>query len=338
MSSQHLTLMVPGLVWPDAELRAEATRDLALPALAWLLGRGQAQPASTPASPWLARLLGVAASLPVARRLAQADGLAASQGHWLCADPVHLRVEQDSLLLADAQMFSLTQAEANALVATLNQHFAEDGLVFHAAQPTRWYLQLSKAADAGFTPLGEVVAQSIDPHLPHGPRASQWRHWLNELQMLLFSHPVNEAREAAGQPVINSIWPWGGGEAGTLQLPASTVYTDQPLLAALAAQAGATVDTLPAQAGPAWLGEWRGEALVWLDGLSAAVSYQDGWAWRNQLLALEQHWFAPLAAALKARQLTTLTLHVPGEAGLSATLRAGDSWKFWRGARQIATF
>ena len=38
MSSQHLTLMVPGLVWPDAELRAEATRDLALPALAWLLG------------------------------------------------------------------------------------------------------------------------------------------------------------------------------------------------------------------------------------------------------------------------------------------------------------
>jgi hypothetical protein len=44
-----------------------------------------------------------------------------------------------------------------------------------------------------------------------------WRHAINEAQMVLHAHPVNQARQAAGQPVVNSLWPWGGG-----RLPAAT--------------------------------------------------------------------------------------------------------------------
>ena len=135
MPLSHLTLVVPDLLWADPDLRREATRELPLPALGWLLGRGQARAQAQSASACLAELFAAPADLPVARALACADGLAADDGHWLCADPVHLRVEQDYLLLADARMFALNQAEADALVATLNSHFGQDGLCFYAPTP-----------------------------------------------------------------------------------------------------------------------------------------------------------------------------------------------------------
>ena len=43
MPLSHLTLVVPDLLWADPDLRREATRELPLPALGWLLGRGQAR-------------------------------------------------------------------------------------------------------------------------------------------------------------------------------------------------------------------------------------------------------------------------------------------------------
>jgi hypothetical protein len=56
--------------------------------------------------------------------------------------------------------------------------------------------------------------------------------WLNEVQMFLHGHPVNEAREACGKPVVNSLWLWGGGRQPAAQ-PAtySSVWSDNPLAA-----------------------------------------------------------------------------------------------------------
>jgi hypothetical protein len=36
-----------------------------------------------------------------------------------------------------------------------------------------------------------------------------WLKLLNEIQMFLYQHPVNQQRELRGQPVINSLWCWG---------------------------------------------------------------------------------------------------------------------------------
>jgi hypothetical protein len=34
---------------------------------------------------------------------------------------------------------------------------------------------------------------------------------MNEIQMLLHEHPVNDVRQRRGRPVINSLWFWGFG-------------------------------------------------------------------------------------------------------------------------------
>jgi len=43
---------------------------------------------------------------------------------------------------------------------------------------------------------------------PKGVEALHWHQLFNEIQMLLFSHPVNEAREVRGELPVNSVWLW----------------------------------------------------------------------------------------------------------------------------------
>ena len=68
----------------------------------------------------------------------------ARSGHWLCADPVHLRFHQERIILADAGAFDLADDEAHGIVAALNAEFADIGQ-FHVASARRWYLRLNVA-------------------------------------------------------------------------------------------------------------------------------------------------------------------------------------------------
>ena len=74
MPLSHLTLVVPDLLWADPDLRREATRELPLPALGWLLGRGQARAQAQSASACLAELFAAPADLPVTAVVAQLPG------------------------------------------------------------------------------------------------------------------------------------------------------------------------------------------------------------------------------------------------------------------------
>ena len=59
------------------------------------------------------------------------DGL--DHGHnWLRADPVHLQVNMDQLLLVPGSALQINAEDADALTTALNRHFAEDGLQFVA--------------------------------------------------------------------------------------------------------------------------------------------------------------------------------------------------------------
>ena len=59
---------------------------------------------------------------------------------WLCADPVHLRIERDHLQCVPPGPWSLSDAEAAALVQSLNAHLATDGLALEIISATEWLL------------------------------------------------------------------------------------------------------------------------------------------------------------------------------------------------------
>ncbi|GAB3266692.1 hypothetical protein [Chitinimonas naiadis] len=308
--------------------------ELALPALATLLGKAtqQALP-GLGAETWLrdqfnARQAGAA-------RLSMAiDHPNAEEGHWLRADPVYLRPDRDRAILFDASYLQLEQTEADQLVAALNKLYVADGYLFVAATPSRWYLRLPDTPDLQTTSLADVTGQDIHAHLPKGPRALHWHRFLNELQMLLYTQSVNDQREQAGKPAVNSIWLWGEGEALP---PAQTVYrhvlADDVLAQGLALAAGVPYAVLPSRL----QAEHGDNTLVWLDALSRPAKQGDLHGWRDQLEALERSWFQPLLDAWKAGQIKELTLVLPGSnQTLQATLGGAERWKWWRRPVNIA--
>lgn len=329
-----LTLLLPGLSWLDAHDGAEVCRGLALPAFSILLGRGHMLRQTPTLTAMCQQALGLHGS-GVAAAYAVAAGLPA--GHWLLADPVHVRIDRDRALLADVGVMRIAQDEADALTASLNQHFAEDGLRFHALQPGRWLLQLPAAPGAVFTPLADAVGENVNEHLPAGAHGLHWNKLLNEMQMLLYIHAVNDARELRGELSVNSVWLWGEGEPALA--PANVprpdlLLADDELLRQQAAAVGVSADTAPYDC--AGLLEQIGahaaasHVLLVQDSLLAAAQYRDAWGWREQLQRMENDWFAPLLQALKQGQLSSLRLVSHGPAGMDVSISRKDLWKFWQ--------
>jgi hypothetical protein len=130
--------------------------------------------------------------------------------YWLYAAPVHLVLQRDTFSLAEPVPLPMDAAEADALTAALNKHFAADGKRFFWHENT-WFLRLNANPNIQTTAPKVALNRNINACMPTGEGATQWASFTNELQMLLFEHPINIAREAKKLPAINSVWCYGGG-------------------------------------------------------------------------------------------------------------------------------
>ena len=207
----HLELVVPALL-PAQEPAANPV-PMRVPALETLLARARRTDGqSATLETWLCRAFGLGdpPSVPAGALTALAYGLEPGTNSWLRADPVHLRADRDRVLLMPGQGLSVTATEAQGLAAALTP-LLDGKFVLHAVNPGQWCLQIPGLAQAeiGATAPIDLAGADIDPHLP----PKQWHLLLTEIQMALYEHPVNTAREQRGDPVINSLWLWGTGSA-----------------------------------------------------------------------------------------------------------------------------
>lgn len=331
---KNVHLVIPDLFLPK-DFAAEASRGLSLPALEKLLGRGYSEMLeAAPLENLLCESFGVRCETdaPIAPISAAFDGL--PEGCWLRADPAHLHLQRDQLLLDGVRVGS---GDAEAFCASLNAHFAGRGMEFFAPHPQRWYVRLSALPRIRTTPLSEVLGGNVRNALPTGEDAPYWNQLFNEIQMLLFAHPINEAREARGELPLNSLWVWGGGKSAPMpEQNHGHASSDEQLVEMFAATAG--VSYVP------WQQQWTEKAgdgkqlLVWT-GLRSALQCGDLLAWRTALQDFEVSHAQPLWQALRSGKIAQLQLDVFGEHGMRRVmLKRGDSWAFWRGARGLAEY
>lgn len=331
------TLLIPHLFWPH-DAADSALGGLALPVLEKLVARARSErfPAVT-TDGWLCQAFEVEKQQdwPVAPLTLALDGGDPGTDFWLRADPVHLRVGRERVTLADSTLFDLNESEAQALIASLNEHFTADGLRVHCFSPKRWYVRAQGTPRMQTASLADVAGQDVHGYLPTGADAGEWNRLFNEVQMLLHGHPVNEARESAGAPAINSVWFWGGGTRPRVPgRPFDAVWSTDTFACALAAASDITNGEVPDGAA-SWLqtaaSSEHARHLVVLDELAPAIAYHDAAAWRSQMVMLEERWLAPLADALKAGTISQLILVTPlARACWRFEIRRGDLFKFWR--------
>jgi len=334
MKSVHL--VIPDLFLPK-DFAAEVCAGLSLPALEKLLGRGHSEildPASL--EDLLCKLFDITprGDTPIAAVSAAFDGLA--EGYWLRADPVHLRLQRDQLLLLAHS--EISAEEAVQMCASLNEHFAGQGMEFFAPHPQRWYVRLDSLPDIRTRPISQVIGGDVRRALPTGADAAHWHRVFNEIQMLLFAHPINESRDERGELTVNSVWLWGAGHSDGVspQKNCGSASSDEVLVEMLAAAASVPYS--------AWAGQWQdaendgGQLLVWT-GLRSALQSGDLAAWRNALQDFESGYAQPLWQALRDGKIARVQLDILSRDDIRhVMLTRGDTWAFWHRGKRLAEY
>ena len=335
MRSIHL--VISDLFLPQ-HVASEACSGLALPALQALLARAHTSHLSLLSlEAWLCDIFCVKPQ-SIAPITLLADGLEPGTSYWLRADPVHLRLQRDQLILQTD--VSLTVDESAQLCASLNTHFAADGWRFVAPHPQRWYLKLDAAPDMSTHHLSQVVGKDVHGYLPQGGDSLRWHGMLNEIQMLLFGHELNQAREARGELPINSVWLWGGGQgAGELTKAYTRVLSDSVLANAFAQVADIQYDSFSNDISQDIEDKTEGEVLVVWEGLRHALQQGDLKAWREGVLRFEDCCAKSLLDALRAGRIDRLVLDVL-QAGASRrfVITRVAAWKLWKRSKPLAGY
>jgi hypothetical protein len=256
-------------------------------------------------------------------------------GHWLRADPVYARVERDSLVLHHPAVLAIEPEEARALVESLRELFAPDGIEFRVPRPDRWYARVPAGELPATTSLAQAIGQDVFRRLPRGEGRINWPSAVTEIQMLFATHPVNLAREQARRPPINAVWFWGGGILPqALSSPYRRIYAEEPFASGLAHLGSAEWVDPPQRVQSV---DGPGDVLVVLDEALRCLELGNVDGWRSSGQRLDNEWFAGLGTAIGRFGQVRLVLPTMKQT-LVATLTAGSRWRLFRATKPLAAY
>jgi len=324
---RHIEILLPfGL--PPPLMAADLLPNLRTPALATLLAKA-ARPTTRvhdpfarhlPHEAWLAQRLGLAHGLAAQSPVDSAPamtihrmhsaGLPAEDGTWFVANPVHIHIARDHLVLTDRRRLPLADAESRALFEAALPIFEAAGKTLRYGAADVWFVRADDWHALRTTTPDAACGHNIDIWMPKGDGERAWRKLQNEVQMEWHAHAVNAAREERREPPVNSLWLWGAAQ-GSGQAAFPPVF-----------DAGADPAALLTAA--------TGDALIVLDTLSEPALAEEWGGWLERLHQLEATWFAPLLQALQGGSITSLTLIAGHNAALREfTLGQRSLMKFW---------
>ena len=212
-----------------------AIRKLVLPNLAHLLALLQPTPpllgsadSLTPLAERVqARSLGLQGAdglVPWAALDAEHLGLTKQHGGkgWAWITPCHWQINADHVAMDDPQSLALSAHDSDALRAAMEPYFAEDGITLHPLNSATWLAQGAVLDGLPTASLARTRGARIDPWIPRLAQALPLRRLQNEMQMLLYTHAVNDSRKRQGLQAVNSFWISGTGQLPETRPPAPT--------------------------------------------------------------------------------------------------------------------
>ncbi len=134
---------------------------------------------------------------------------------WAWITPCQWRVNADHVAMLDPHDLALTHDESSTLQQAMQAYFAEDSIALQPvdpAFPSTWLASGPVFKQLPTASLERARGARVDRWMPRQPQAQALRRLQNEMQMLLYTHPINDARAAKGLPTINSFWISGTGD------------------------------------------------------------------------------------------------------------------------------
>ena len=266
MSETANHLLIP-FASVSSETAVKVQQDLKLPNLRQLLATltlvdsdlGTEESFSPPHE----RVLAKAQGLPVvdgcipwaAQRATFLDLEGAQTLPWSFVTLCHSVVGMGSMTMEDPAQLQVSEAESRQLLADMAPYFVEDGLTLHYLEPKLWLCCGRTLRDVRTASFDRVVGKNLSEWQPADGESAKLRRLQNEMQMLLYTHTVNDARNHANAALINSINFHGNGELsgelkGLLSMDSEQVSTNISTPRSLA-QAALEEDW------PAWVKAWE---------------------------------------------------------------------------------
>ena len=251
-------VLIP-FAFSNSEGCRQALATLQLPHLSQLLRRlapadtlqGDASSWSPPHERVLARSLGLDdtdGQIPWAAWQAAGQAPAAQPGDaWAWISPASWRVEASHISMGSPDELQLGPQDAATLLDSMRPFFEEDGMALTLLTPTRWLARGEVFRGLASASLDRVAGRDIDSWMPRAAQATPLRRLQNEMQMLLYTHPLNDQRLEQGLAPVNSFWVSGAGA-----LPANWQPSTEPPPAVSRSLAAAALH-----------GDWAAWAQAW---------------------------------------------------------------------------
>ena len=218
---------------------------------------GNAHSLSTPHERVLARAHGIVGPdvvdglIPWAAQQAAFNAATASLAGkaWAYITPCHWAMGREHATLTDPAALQLGHDDMHTLMLAMQPYFETEGITLYApgaAQATHWLAEGEVFRHLPTASLDRVLGRNVDKWLPASKAIKLLQ---NEMQMLLYTHPLNDARSARQLPTVNSFWLSGTGALG------------QPVAATVAVSSNVVAPRSLAQA--AFADDWSAYANAW---------------------------------------------------------------------------
>ncbi len=307
------SIYFPGLLGPDVPVEALAKKEWPgnqqLPFTARLLSRGHYTKLTkadfeTRVLNGMGIMFDANHDVPIARLRSQHIAQFNPEKRIWCLDPVFIQIDKEDAVACAHESIDLSESEALHLIDDLNTHFNEDGFKLYYHSEHRWLLE----ADLELTTvsLSSVMHQNISYLQPGGEHEKRWRTLLNEIQMLLYNHPVNQARELRGEMPVNSVWLWGGGQAEQYEPIVNAIICDEPWVNDLA-----QLYEINVQACNAFThgGDLKAPMLLVYSAQLEAIRKNDVFAWIDSLKDFEAKILSVVMQGLQDKTFDHLTVY-----------------------------
>jgi hypothetical protein len=215
----------------------------------------------------------------------------------------HWQVGADHVRLSPPGDLALDDYSASALLAAMAPYFLEDGITLApGGRPGTWLATGEVFRDLRSVSLDTLLGRHLTRSLLDGAGtpAATLRRLQNEMQMLLYTHPVNETRQQQGLAPVNSFWVSGAGVLEQAVPAAPQVRVDARLQTAAqrgdAAAHAAAWQAVDSDSCAALLAVLRagGEARLTLCGDRAAQGFvpaeTGAWSRFKRVLGLQPIW------------------------------------------------
>lgn len=266
--------------------------------------------------------------LPFAQ--AYVDREACDRHRYLLFRPIHLKADMHNAIVVPIEDNQTNADDIIILINDLNNYFNVDCDIKSIAGGY-WLMRLKECDPPGHYPhYLSVIGRKADPYIEQSKTMLPWYKLMNEMQMYLHQHEINQDRLQTGLLTINSLWFWGAGSSSLESAANVSWFCGDELLSQFARASGIEVVDISKLAAASF----NHDSLV-ID-LSVLQAMKTDTESNLQVLLqrIEQKLFKPLLDAVKKQRCS---LRLRAGSGFDYQLKPASRLKWWCKPKNLLT-